>query len=85
MKMNQLTVNQAEEIIGAKVPEYLIGNLWEEGKWVCEIVIREQLEKHISDEAEKIAKREATRAAREASNEVFLARPRLVVANEGGE
>jgi len=85
MKENQLTVSQAKEILGAPVPEYLLGNLWEDGKWVCQIVIREHLEKHIADEAEKVAKREATRAAREASNAAFLARPKLRTFNSREE
>jgi hypothetical protein len=55
------------------------------GKITGNYVLAEQLADWLAAEAAKAAAREAGKAAREASNAKFLARPRLVVANEGGE
>jgi hypothetical protein len=81
----KISITEAEALFGGKLPEFLRGSEWADGKFVREIAIKEQVEGELARLANLKAEREAKRAAREASNAAYVARPRLVVANEGGE
>jgi hypothetical protein len=74
-----------ETVDGVKVPLHLVSQRWVAGKFAGSYVVASLLAEWIASEKAAADAREATKAARAASNAAFLARPRLVVAKEGGE
>jgi len=71
---------------GQIVPRHLVCiESDESGKITGNYVLADQLAECLAEEAKRAAAREASRADRAASNAKFMARRRLVVANEGGE
>jgi hypothetical protein len=72
----KISITEAEVIFGAKLPEFLRGSEWLDGKFVREIAIKEQVEAELARLAKIKADREATKVARAASNAAFVSRVR---------
>ena len=85
METNEITVMEAEAVLGSPVPKFLIGEKWEGGKFVREIVLRDHLASHIAEVAAKKASREASKAAREASDAAYRNRTKLRAFNSREE
>lgn len=74
----KISIVDAETIFGSALPDFLRGSEWQDGKFVREIAVEEQVHAEIARLAKTKADREASKAAREASNVKFLARTRQV-------
>ena len=74
----RISITEAEAIFGSKLPEFLRGAEWADGKFVREIAIKEQVEAELARLKKIKADREASRAAREASNAAFISSTRQV-------